>query len=192
MPWGSSRESRTLYFDIENRPLSYAGNDWTTAEITVASWKWGGEDRIFTKTLEPYPHHRDSATAMLSLLSAAIESSDLVVGHYVRKHDLPMVNGHLMEYSMYPLQSVLVSDTCLDLAKKKDMSRSLASLAALYDLREQKLDISQQDWRDGNRLIPEAVAKIVERCESDVRVLENLHGILLRSGHLRAPKVWTP
>jgi hypothetical protein len=29
-----------LDFDIENRPLTYLGSDFTTAEVTAIAWAW--------------------------------------------------------------------------------------------------------------------------------------------------------
>ena len=34
------RPMRVLDFDIENRPLSYLGSDFTTAEVTAIAWAW--------------------------------------------------------------------------------------------------------------------------------------------------------
>jgi hypothetical protein len=35
-----ARPRRVLDFDIENRPLTYLGSDFTTAEVTAIAWAW--------------------------------------------------------------------------------------------------------------------------------------------------------
>src|SRR5690606_12970728 len=46
-PWhATQRPMRILDFDLENRPLSYLGEDWTSAEITAIGWSWIGSDKV--------------------------------------------------------------------------------------------------------------------------------------------------
>jgi hypothetical protein len=44
----SSRPLRVLDFDIENRPLTYLGSDFTTAEVTAIAWAWTDQPEAVT------------------------------------------------------------------------------------------------------------------------------------------------
>src|SRR5690348_6111993 len=73
-----SRPLRVLDFDIENRPLSYLGSDFTTAEVTAISWAW--TDRPDDVTV--YLLGEDELRAILTRFVTAYEQADMVTGHY--------------------------------------------------------------------------------------------------------------
>jgi hypothetical protein len=101
-----SRPMRVLDFDIENRPLSYLGSDFTTAEVTAISWAW--TDRPDDVTV--YLLGETDLIDILRRFVEAFDRSDMVTGHYITGHDLPMVNGALMECQMPALGDKLVQD----------------------------------------------------------------------------------
>src|SRR5688572_19943992 len=74
-----SRPMRVLDFDIENRPLSYLGSDFTTAEVTAIAWAWCDRPEDVTCVLlgEMDP------IAMLQQFVAAYTQADMVTGHYI-------------------------------------------------------------------------------------------------------------
>lgn len=91
------------------------------------------------------------------------------------------------------LPPILTSDTLRDYPKRHDMSASLASLAALYELDEEgKLHLSQHEWEQANRLTPEGIERAHARVVSDVLLQERLRAKLLELNLLREPKVWRP
>src|SRR5262245_33480842 len=121
------RPQRVLDVDIENRPLTYLGSDYTTAEVTAVAWAWtDSPEDVTVYLLGDY-----TLPVILSALLADYEAADLVTGHYLRGHDLPMLNGALMEYRMPPLPDMWVQDTKLDLMRSKGLSLSQESLAAM-------------------------------------------------------------
>ena len=123
---------RILDFDIENRPLHYWYGDATTGEITIIAWSFLDEhpdddldqSKIRVAALYPWPEHVTSAVKMLQEFVKAYDEAQLVTGHFIRGHDLPMVNGGLMELGLPTLHRKLTSDTKLDLTKRKYMSVS--------------------------------------------------------------------
>lgn len=172
-----------LDFDIENRPLTYLGGDRTTAEITAIACSYGPNEPMFCWLLG-----EDRPRDMLSYFVTVYDRADLVTGHYIRKHDLPIINGALLEYGMPPLKPKLTCDTCLDLKATKDISRSQENLSAMLGVEAPKIKMSQLDWRAANRL--EDIEKTYVRVTGDVRQHQQLRLKLLDLNLLNPPKIW--
>lgn len=185
--WVAGKPFGWLSFDIENRPLSYAGADWTTAEVTAIAAGWVHQKKIHVWCLGEV-----SAEEMLRGFLDLYEEADGVTGHYIRKHDLPILNGALLENGMAPLEPKLTCDTKLDLFKKKDMSATQESLAGFYGVSHAKEHMSQVTWREANRLTPRGLKETRRRVVGDVRQHKALRLALLEVGALGPPKMWTP
>jgi len=178
------RADKILDFDIENRPLTYLGSDFTTAEITAIACSFGSQEPMFCWLLgEDEPHE------MLDYFVQMYNAADLVTGHYIRKHDLPMINGALAEYGMQPLRPKLTCDTCIDLKSIKVISKSQESLSEMLKVPAPKIAMTQADWRAANRL--EDIQKTYVRVTGDVRQHQLLRLRLLDLGLLSEPKVWS-
>lgn len=181
-----ARPMRVLDFDIENRPLSYLGSDFTTAEVTAIAWAW--TDRPDDVTV--YLLGETDLPVILQAFCAAYAEADLVTGHYIRGHDVPMVNGALFECRMPPLPDKLTQDTKLDLMKSKGISLSQESVAAMFRLDHQKQSMNQAQWRAANRLTPDGLIEVRRRCVGDVRQHIEMRAALLKLGYLGPPRVW--
>lgn len=129
---------------------------------------------------------------MLSEFRDMYDKADMVTGHYIRKHDLPILNGAMLEQGMPPLEPKLTCDTKMDLTKRKDISASLEELACMFGLDSRKAHMSNTDWREANRLKPSGIKKAKERAMSDVTLHMELYKRLVDGGYLSAPKVWRP
>lgn len=181
-----TRPLRVLDFDIENRPLSYLGSDFTTAEVTAIAWAWADNPA----DVMVYLLGDTELPAILARFMAAYQTADVVTGHYIRGHDLPMVNGALMECRMPPLPDKMVSDTKLDLMRSKGLSLSQESLGAMFRLEQQKVQMNQSKWRAANRLTPEGLLEVRERVTGDVRQHLALRRELLECGYLGPARMW--
>jgi len=177
---------RVLDFDIENRPLTYLGSDFTTAEVTAIAWAWTDQPQDVTVYLLGEVDLPDILAAFVHSYNQA----DVVTGHFILGHDLPMLNGALLEMGMPPLGDKLVQDTKVHLVRAKGISRSQESLGAMLDLEQPKVQMNQSKWRAANRLTPEGLAHVRERVTGDVRQHIELRQKLLDGGYLRAPKLW--
>jgi len=182
----SARPMRVLDFDLENRPLSYLGSDFTTAEVTAMAWAWTDEP----KNVTVYLLGETELPEILSAFVAAYNEADMVTGHYIKGHDLPMVNGALMEFGMAPLNEKMVQDTKCDLLSAKGLSKSQESLGAMLNLDSPKVTMNQAKWRAANRLTPEGLAHVRERVTGDVRQHIELRAKLLELGYLKPPRIW--
>lgn len=177
---------RVLDFDIENRPLSYLGSDFTTAEVTAISWAWADDPQHVSVYLLGESELRDILSAFVS----AYNDADMVTGHFIRGHDLPMVNGALVELGMPVLADKLVQDTKVDFVRTKGISLSQESLGAMLRLDHQKVVMNQAKWRAANRLTPAGLAEVRQRVVGDVRQHIQLREELSKLGYLAAAKMW--
>jgi hypothetical protein len=177
---------RVLDFDIENRPLSYLGSDFTTAEITAIAWAWCDKPYdvrvVLLGEVDP--------VVMLQQFVAVYNQADMVTGHYITGHDLVQINAALMEYRLPTLGDKLVQDTKTHLVRRKGISGSQESLAAMLLLEHDKVQMNQIKWRAANRLTPEGLALTRERVVGDVQQHMELRRTLLELGYLAPPVMW--
>jgi len=178
---------RVLDFDIENRPLTYLGSDFTTAEVTAIAWAWCDQPDDVTCVLlgEVDPRY------MLERFVAAYNAADMVTGHYITGHDLPHINAALMEARMPTLQAKLVQDTKTSLVRRKGISGSQESLAGMLLLQHDKVQMNQTKWRAANRLTREGLAETRKRVVGDVQQHMEMRQTLLDLGYLGPPKRWS-
>lgn len=180
---------RVLDFDLENRPLSYLGQDFTTAEITAIAWCFDGEP----KTMRCVLLGRDDPRLMLDLFRAAYNAADMVTGHYIRMHDLPILNGAMVELGLPCLDEKLTCDTKLDLVKKGPViSASQENLCAMLGLAAPKVHMNTVLWREANRLTDKGLKLTAARAIGDVIQHMQLRKALLARDLLSAPKIWRP
>lgn len=206
----TARRFRTLDFDIENKPLSYWVPDRPTAEITAIASCWTDDPSSMQVDLLGIPcrHHgwecpdmgpgEMDGRSMLTRFCERYAEADMVTGHYIRKHDLPIINAMLMEEGLPLLGPKLSCDTKLDMMKKADLPATQEFLLDTLDVRDeegnrlQKFHMSQTDWREANRLTPAGLRKTRERVASDVYSHMRLRLAMVERGMLRSPSVWSP
>lgn len=187
---------RTLDLDLENRPLNYAGHDdFTFSEITAiacADLYVLTNGRHKGQNVKCWLLGEDHPLTMLEEFRERYIAADLITGHNLLKHDLPILNGAMLEYGLGPLPPRLVSDTYLHLKKRAGVSASQASLAAMLGIKAPKVSMSQTDWRLANRLYEEGIEKTRARCIGDVVQHIAMRKVLLEREWFRAPRMWSP
>lgn len=206
----SERHLRILDFDIENRPLSYWVPDRPSAEVTSIAWMVAGlHDTLQVVGLAPPCWHRgheakcpdmpDFLMSMPDLLDtfvAEYNRADMVTGHYIIMHDLPIVNAMLYEQRMPLLTDKLASDTKLHMFSKKDLPATQEYLLELLDVKcplgmtLEKFHMTQPRWREANRLSPAGTELTKRRVTSDVHAHSHMRESMLDAGWLRSPTVW--
>lgn len=180
---------RILDFDIENRPLSYLAEDYTTGEVTAIAWSFCGRREIECATLTT---RQGSLRRMLLAFHRAYDEADIVTGHYIRKHDLPVVNGAMLECGLPALGPKLTIDTKLDLLKAKYQSMSQEALCDTLGCPLPKIHMTQAEWRRANRLTAEGIERTRVRVLGDVRQHKWLRDKLTALRWLGPPRVWRP
>jgi len=174
---------RILDFDIENRPLSYLGMDFTTSDITSIAAGWADEKKVYCWALGEV-----TTEAMLEGFLGLYDQADVVTGHFIRGHDLPIINGALAEFGYPPLTAKLTSDTKNDLVKRKGVSASQESLADMLGVSAPKIQMSQAKWRSANRLTAAGIAETKRRVIGDIRQHKQLRVALIAAGLLGPPR----
>ncbi len=184
----TQRPLRALIFDIENRPLSY-WYDRPTAEVTVVSYKWMGQKG--TKVLL-----QDSTTPLAQVLRffrTVYDKAEVVIGHNIRRHDLPILHGAYIEQGLPGLAPKLTIDTLRDMTSYKDIPKSLEYLAEMLGAPYEKFHMTQHSWRQANRLEPKGLKLARERCAVDVQVTEWVYKEMLSRGLITKPaRMWKP
>jgi hypothetical protein len=196
---------RVLHFDIENRPLSYWVQDKPTAEVTAIASAWsddpdgtlqvamlGAECRHHGWKCPGLVDGEMSGAAMLTQFVIRYNEAEMVTGHYIRAHDLPIVNGALMELGLPLLGPKMASDTRLDMMKKGDIPATQEYLLELLDIPVQKFHMSQVKWRESNRLTPKGLVDTFNRVSSDVLGHALMRAEMNKRGMLRGPRLWNP
>lgn len=192
-----------LDFDIENRPLSYLGMDFTTSEVTAIAAGFAHEKAVSVFTLasgdmaDDVTYHQAMYT-LLDSFRQLYDAADIVTGHYIRNHDLPIINGAMVEQGMKPLAPKLTIDTKNDLIRFKGISKSQESLGLMlahFDGRKHlsaKEHMGQDEWRRANRLTSGGVEETKRRVVGDVKQHKALRIALGEAGLLKAPRMWQP
>jgi hypothetical protein len=181
---------RLLDFDCESRPLGWIGSDYVHQEITVIGWKWIGEPGdVQVRALSKDDRSR---RIMLRAFREAYDQAGLVVGHYIRNFDLPLVNAMLVEVGETPLGPKLTQDTKNDLPSMKGVSKSQENLAEMFGVPEPKIHMNVPRWREANRLTRKGIEKGVERAVFDVLQNIALRDELISRGLLGPPRMWRP
>ena len=193
-----ARPLRILDFDLENRPESYWAPDMPTARITAIASAWVGDHDSMRVDLVTAGGGYEEYELMLAAFVARYNEADMVTGHYIRRHDLPIINGALYDRDMPLLGPKLSCDTKLDMMKKADVPATQEWLLELLDpqcpigIPLVKYHMSQRMWRDANFLTPTGVAQTRVRVSTDVHAHEHMRAEMLRRGMLRSPRVWNP
>ena len=178
---------RILAFDIENKPVSYNG-DWPTAHITAIAACWVDQP----ESIRYWPVTFKTVAKQLERFRAVYDKADIVTGHYIRKHDLPIINGRMMTNMLSPLGQKMTLDTKLDWLKKKDVSATLENLLKYYGIEHGKAHLSAADWEAINEGDVAGQTLLKERCVGDVIAQAALFRKMVSLDHLGAPKMWRP
>ena len=181
---------RILDFDIETRRVGFFtagkfGPDGCEPIAIAASWV--GERAVHV-WLQPEHTIPEMLAGFVELYTAA----DMVTGHYVRKFDLPILNGSLFEHGLPLLEDKLVSDTKTDLVTKAGISASQENLGAMLALADSKYHMNDHRWRQAARLSPAGVEEARKRVVADVRQHKKLRVALIAAGALKPPTEWRP
>lgn len=181
---------RILDFDIETRRVGFhSGGRFAPdgCEPIAIAWSWVGSD-----TTEATLLGENTVEGMLARFREFWDQADIVTGHYIRKFDLPILNGAMMEHGLPSLGPKLTSDTKQDLVTRAGLSASQENLAGMYGLIEDKHHMGDYAWRESSRLTPEGIAETWKRVTDDVRQHKALRAKLIEHGFLRPARMWRP
>lgn len=184
----TSRKLRILDFDSECRPMHYS-EFRAESQITGIAWSWVGEEEVSCVLLD---QDLGNEWSMLDEFLDAYNQADIVTGHYLRRHDLPLLSDHCMRLGFPTPKPVLVSDTMLCLPAVKGLGKSQENLAATFGLAEEKHHMNGSKWRVANDLSEAGREGTRTRVIADVIQNKALRAELIDRGLLKAPRMWRP
>jgi DNA polymerase elongation subunit (family B) len=186
-----AKDLKILDFDIETRLVGFyeAGRFKPKGSEPIAiAASFIGSDKV---DVWLQPEH--SIEEMLAGFRLLYKEADIVTGHYIRKFDLPILNGAMFEYGFDLLDPMkLVSDTKTDLKPFEGLSKSQENLSELLELAESKYHMNDPRWRKATRLTPEGVKRTRSRVTGDVQQHKVLRKALLDAGVLNPPTILKP
>jgi uncharacterized protein YprB with RNaseH-like and TPR domain len=151
----AEKAGTVLFFDLETQGL--------TADY--------GKILVYSRKFNDGPMRTTfGESKILRAMRADFDKADLVVGYNSRLFDATYANTRLLEVGQKPLPKKHHLDMYFALkAKLRLTSKAMGSIATLLGLKEGKMRIAPKEWRNKNTPV------LAERCESDVRVLENIY-----------------
>lgn len=97
------------------------------------------------------------------------EHADIVIGQNHVGFDRHFIDGVLFRYRLPLLQNRILIDTYQTAKGKFAMGASMKNLVDIMGIGSKDAP-SKEDWRNANHGDKEALARITERCESDVKL----------------------
>jgi hypothetical protein len=180
-----------LDFDIETRRIGFHNGGRFNpdgCEPVVIACAWEGEDpAVFS--LGTRWSEKD-AKRVLRAFRQYYDAADVVTGHYIRKFDLPILNGACLEFGLDPLPAKVTIDTKSDLLDIAGLSSSQENLSALKSLYESKFHMNDNWWRKVARLTQEGLDLAYDRVYADVIQHQSLRASL--AGWFQSPEEWRP
>lgn len=184
----TSRPLSILSFDTECRPMHYS--EWRREDqLTAIAWSWVGEDEVDSRVLK---QNLKNERSMLADFLAVYRHADIVTGHYLTKHDLPLINDHCLRFGFDLLKPIRAQDTMRDLSVVKGLGKSQDNLSTTFGIAEEKHHMSGHDWRVANTLSPEGREDARTRVVNDVIQQKALRERLIQAGALQPPALWRP
>lgn len=185
---------RILDFDIENRPGAYWYDGNCSSDVTAIAASFVGSDRVWSFAMGGYrtdAEWEEQRREMLFRFRELYDRADVVAGHYITRHDLPILDGAFLRLGEDPLSAKFVLDTKTGFRRTGGVSLSQENLAAMLELEEQKHHMNMTAWELANRGTVEGAKRANARVRSDVKS----HKELLRAippAWLRPLRVWRP
>lgn len=162
-------QPRIAFLDIESSHLKA-----NFARILCVSWKWQGQRQVHTAKLETLSPA--SEARLLKRVYLSVKDADVIVFHYGSRFDWPMLQTKMIKYNIGPLPPIPFIDTWRVSKYKLNLhSNRLDTLARYFNVKHQKTPLDPDTWLSVMEGDKKALEYIVEHCEADVRVLEEVY-----------------
>ena len=168
---------RTCIFDMETKGFDA---DFDRMICAVVKEYGTRRDEVVIKP----KHHMNDDDAIVKLRDK-IEQFDILVTFYGKGFDIPWLNSRLLLIGERRVKKIYHIDLYYvfrNKAKRAVRRKSLAHVADILNLDEQKMHISNAVWRAAHDGDAGAIDMIIERCKSDVRLTERVFNELNKCG----------
>ena len=183
---------KILDFDMESVAAGFADPNWVPQKISCIAWSWVGSEDVFVLTCGDsrgfYERSYKRKEMLINFLPQFLEA-DVVRGHNLIRHDLPLLNTECMRLGLDILPPKRVHDS-MRIIKTKGFKKGQDNLCALLNTYEQKLSLNWQEWDDA--YCEEGWPTVKRRAKSDVLAHKELYTKMEERGWLKAPTMWRP
>lgn len=113
-----------------------------------------------------------------------LEEADVICGHYSSRFDLPYLNSRLLFHDTHVVPPIPHIDTWRIARNRLAMTRnSLASLAEFFNGHNEKTHVDKQIWIRASAGHRDAIDYIVDHCQKDVLVLQDVYEVIRVLAH---------
>lgn len=191
---------RILFLDIETAPSVAVTFDRWNARFTrshiiseggwliTAAWSWEGDDEVYGVAVQPQDTANGNDVYVLENLLEAIEEADVVVGHYIKKFDIPTIRARSAINGFGDIKPIQIVDTCEIAKSMKFNTNKLDDLAAYLGLGVEKLPTDVSLWVDCVEGYNSAIQKMLEYNKQDIRLQKAVY-YKLRNFNNKAPNL---
>jgi hypothetical protein len=159
------------------------------SQITAIGWGWVGSSVVKHEVLN---QDLSNEREMLARFLEDYAACDVIAGHYITRHDLPLLVDHCMRFGWSLPEPKLAQDTKTLMPRVRSLGLSQDNLAALFELDEKKQQMVGRRWAVANTLSPEGRELAAKRVAGDVRQHKALRAKLAECGYLKPPRIWRP
>lgn len=152
--------------------------------ILCFSYKWFGNSTVYSHWMSPEEIEDNDDSRITCILFGLYEEADAVVGYNLQGFDDKVVQTRALACGLGKLPSVKKLDPYLQAKKKLRLpSNSLDNVCAYFGL-PQKTATGMELWTKVQSGDTAAMKEMVDYCENDVQVLENVYLLLQNLGNV--------
>lgn len=148
--------------------------------ISIA-WKWLGDSETFGLSVNSQSAKESDDYHLITNISNLINKADIIVGHNIKKFDLPVIKSRILSSNNPSLKRIKVYDTLSALREMKFKSNKLddisKNLFGTSKLKHEGINL----WIDCINGDTDALSKMLEYNKQDIALLEKLY--LALRGH---------
>lgn len=165
---------KILLFDLETFGMDFRAD---AGFILCASYQWFGSEKIYTI------HNFNSKEVwndkiICKKMKEVIEEADMIVTWNGKDFDVRFLQTRMLKHRLGYLPPIPHEDGVLTARRTLKMGRSLENVGNFFELHEKKHKLSIDVWIKA--ALGEKISKnlLVERCESDVRLLNEAYKLI--------------
>lgn len=194
------KQSKVLFFDLETAPMqAFVWGKWGVDiqdDFIIKDWfvfcwsaKWLWDDKVFSMSLKKDEIEDANDERIIKGLWNLFDEADIIVAHNLDKFDEKRSKTRFFKYDMglpSPYQKV---DTLKVLRKNFAITSNRMDYVAKKFLKvDGKMDTPKGLWQDVYFGKKGAMEIMVDYCEQDVKVLEDLY-LYIRKYHRQHPNI---
>lgn len=174
-----SSDGKLLVFDLET-----TGFEANRGHIMCAAAKWVGDEWLYSWRIDNDPKYGTTPESFFNdslLVSELVEmcnEADAVIAYYgdYGRFDVPYLNTRAIANGIAPTSPLTVIDPHKTARRSLKLARnSLDAVATLLKTPHQKMHLPWPEWEKARFGHKGAISKMVEYCENDVLVLEDVY-----------------